>query len=95
MDAGIKRARGRPPTPPADAAGRKARWDHAVSFSGLRQSEIAVLVGRSASRVAHYGSTRGAVPPEDAIAALEAFCQARVEREAGRLGVNRHAILTP
>ena len=80
-----ERKRGRPPTSPSDAADRKARWDHAVSFSGLRHDEIAVLVGRSLSRVRHYCSRAGAVPPEEAVAVLEAHCRERVEREAERL----------
>ena len=80
-----ERKRGRPPTSPSDAAARKARWDHAVSFSGLRHDEIAVLVGRSLSRVRHYCSRAGAMPPEGVIETLEAHCRDRVEREAERL----------
>lgn len=85
MSGATKGGRGRPPTPTADTAARKARWDHAVSFSGLKHDEIATLVGRSLSRVRHYCSRAGAAPPQDAIAVLEAHCRERVEREAERL----------
>lgn len=77
--------RGRPPTPTDAAADRKARWDHAVGYSGLRHDKIAALVGRSHSRVRHYCSRAGAVPPEDAVAVLEAHCRERIEREMERL----------
>lgn len=85
MTRATKGGRGRPPTPDADAADRKARWDHAVGYSGLRHDKIAALVGRSHSRVRHYCSRAGAVPPEDVIAVLEAFCRDRARRELDRL----------
>ena len=77
--------RGRPPTPVTVVDQRRARWRQAVSFSGLKQVEIADLVGRSLSRIAAYGARHGAVPPEDVIMVLEAYCRDRVEREAERL----------
>lgn len=80
-----KGGRGRPPTPPSVAADRRARWRHAVSFSGLKQPEIAAMIGRSVSCVASYGARTGYVPTEEAIGNLESYNRARLEREIDRL----------
>lgn len=86
MGAGAsKGARGRPPTPPAGAAARQARWDHAASFAGLSHEGIAEVVGRSVSRVRHYCASGPEAPPEDVVVRLEAYVRERVEREAERL----------
>lgn len=56
-----------------------------MSFSGLKQPEIAAMIGRSVSCVASYGARTGYVPTEEAIGNLESYNRARLEREIDRL----------
>jgi hypothetical protein len=57
-------------TPPDTIRQRRQAWERAVRYSGLKQEEIADVIGMSLGTVRSYGSARGNVPSEDAIARL-------------------------
>lgn len=63
---------GRPSTSAEIARIWQAAWDKAVRYSGLKQAEIAEVIGVSASTIASYGSRTGNVPSQEAIDALKA-----------------------
>ena len=50
---------------------RRQEWVRAVKVSGLRQDEIAEVIGASESTVRSYGWRHGNVPLESAIDALK------------------------
>lgn len=61
---------GRPMTPPDTIRQRRHAWERAVRYSGLKQEEIAEVIGMSLGTVRSYGSATGNVPTADAIARL-------------------------
>lgn len=63
---------GRPTTPAELIRLRRTGWDRAVRYSGLKQSEIAEVIGASVSTVASYGSRTGNTPSQEAIDRLKA-----------------------
>jgi hypothetical protein len=64
---------GRPTTPAELIRIRRSAWERAVRYSGLKQSEIAEVIGASVSTVASYGSKAGNTPSQEAIARLKQY----------------------
>lgn len=62
---------GRPVTPGAVIRQRREAWNRAVRFSGLKQVEIADVIGMSLATVMSYGSRTGNVPSQEAIDLLK------------------------
>jgi hypothetical protein len=62
---------GRPNTSGDLVRMRRAAWDKAVRYSGLKQEEIAEVIGMSLSTVMSYGSRTGNIPTQEAINTLK------------------------
>lgn len=87
---------GRPTTPPDTIRQRRQAWERAVRYSGLRQEEIADVIGMSLGTVRSYGSAAGNVPSEDAIARLRRHSLLRaMETLAERYGAESVTIGRP